>query len=157
MILMVPFNYVLALTELAFFFLISFICDQAILLCSSFVICPWLPLFACSLSELRFKEKSPAQSGRRLSILPLDCLSFSPLPPEPSSHLQSAESFSWLCHWYLSGWAARETVRKADKSWHPLCNITHTGSRQAAKLHGHPIWLASRMRCPAEGEVAADH
>lgn len=43
------------------------------------------------------------------------------------------------------------------KPWHPLCNITHAGSRQAAKLHGHLIWVASRMRCPAEGEVAADH
>lgn len=88
-----------------------------------------------------------------LRSLPLRHLSFLPLPPEPCSHLQSAESFSWPLHSCLSRWAAKEAVRKPDKLWQPLCSTTNPGSRQAAALPRWLIWLANSMPGPTVGEV----
>lgn len=62
------------------------------------------------------------------------------------------KAFSWLLHWCLSRWAAREAVRKADKLWQPLCNTIDPGSRQAADLPRWPIWLPNRMLHPTEGK-----
>lgn len=62
------------------------------------------------------------------------------------------KAFSWLLHWCLSRWAAREAVRKPDKLWQPLCNTIDPGSRQAADLPRWPIWLPNRMLHPTEGK-----
>lgn len=88
-----------------------------------------------------------------LRSLPVRHLSFFPLPSEPCSHLQSAESFSWALHWCLSRWVAKEAVRKPGKLWQPLCSTMGPGSRQAAALPKWLIWLANTMPCPTVGEV----